>query len=68
MLSVAYCYQIYGCQVWTRYKQIMSKLRVYSTTIMRMMLGVPPWHSARHMFVNAKLAYKNVVKLHCCQI
>ena len=52
----AYCYQIYGCQLWTRYKQsTMSKLRVCYNTIMRMMLGVPPWHSARQMFVNANV-------------
>ena len=51
-----YCYQVYGCQLWARYKlSTMARLRVCYNSIMRMMLGVPPWSSARHMFVNANV-------------
>ena len=49
-----YCYPIYGCPLWSRYKQsTMSRLRVCYNTILRKMLGVPCWNSARGMFVGA---------------
>ena len=48
----SYCYQIFGCPLWLRFKQsTMSKLRVCYHTILRRMLGVHTWNSSKNMFV-----------------
>ena len=39
--------------MWSRYNiTTMQKLKVCYNKLFRMLLGCPPWHSARHMFVS----------------
>ena len=45
-------YQMYTCSLWSRYKKsTISRLRVCYNSIMRRLLGLPPWASASQMFV-----------------
>lgn len=44
-------YQMYTCPLWSRYrKSTLNKLRVCYNTVMRRLLGLPPWASASQMF------------------
>ena len=52
-LFKSYCYPLYTCSLWSKYRQAtINKLKVCYNNTMRKLLGVPPWHSARTMFVS----------------
>ena len=52
-LFKAYCYPLYTCSLWSKYRQsTINKIRVAYNNIMRKFMGLPPWHSARTLFVN----------------
>ena len=52
LLFRSFCYQLYTCALWTRYKKsTLDRLRVCYNKIMRQLVGLPPWHSASNMFV-----------------
>ena len=52
-LFKAYCYPLYTCSLWSNYRQCdIGKLRVAYNNILRKLIGVPQWQSARTLFVN----------------
>ena len=52
-LYKTYCYPFYCGSLWTRFRvATMDKLKVMYNMVMRRLAGVPPWHSARQMFVS----------------
>ena len=55
-LFQAFCYNIYGCALWSRFKQCnINRLRVNYNNILRQMLNVRSWESASQMFVSNHL-------------
>ena len=51
-LFKTFIYSVYGATLWNRYNNsTLGKLKVCYNKIMRMLLGYPPWQSARNMFV-----------------
>ena len=65
-LFESYCYPLYTCALWSKYKQrSMNKLKVAYNNMMRKLFGVAPWHSARNMFVrlNVRSFFENVRKI-----
>ena len=62
-LFKAYCYPMYISSLWSKYRQSsINKLRVAYNNIFRKLLGLPPWHSARTVFVDlgVKSFYENI--------
>ena len=56
MLFKTYCYQLYSCSLWARYKKSsINRLRVCFNTILRRLLGLPQWSSASNMFVEMRM-------------
>ena len=55
-LFKSYCYPLYTASLWCNYRQsTLNKLKVAYNNIMRQLMGVPRWHSARTMFVNLRI-------------
>ena len=53
-LFVTYCYTFYCSSLWTNFRLApLNRLRVSFNNIMRRLAGVPPWHSARQLFVHS---------------
>ena len=53
-LFKTYCYSFYTGALWSMHNQAsLRRLKVTYNNIMRKLLYVPRWHSARHMFVQA---------------
>ena len=51
-LFKTFCYSLYCSSLWTNYrKSSLYKLKVCYNNIMRRLIGVARWHSARNMFV-----------------
>ena len=51
-LFKSYCYCMYTSSLWSNYRQsTLNKLKVCYNDIMRKLMGVPRWHSARTLFV-----------------
>ena len=51
-LFQTYCYSLYGGALWASFNNYnMKRLNVCYNNIMRRLVGVPPWESARTMFV-----------------
>ena len=49
----SFFYQIYTCSLWSRYKKsTLNRLRVCYNSVMRKLLGLPPWERASPMFFN----------------
>ena len=62
-LFKSYCYSLYTCSLWSKYCQAsLNKLKVAYNDIMRQLVGVPRWHSARTVFVenNIRSFFENV--------
>ena len=56
LLFKSYCYPLYTASLWAKYNEgTMSKLRVAYNSILRKLVGAPPWHSARQLFVNLNM-------------
>ena len=52
-LFKTYVYSMYCSALWSNFhSENMRRLKVCYNTIMRKLAGVPPWHSARQMFVD----------------
>ena len=52
MLFKTYCYSFYCASLWGRFRvESLNRLKVAYNMVMRRLAGVPPWHSARTMFV-----------------
>ena len=52
ILFKTYMYSTYGCPLWSRFYSMNLKIiNVCYNMVMRRLMGVPPWHSAREMFV-----------------
>ena len=52
----SYCYPLYTCSLWSKYRQSsINRLRVAYNNIMRKLLGLPQWHSARTLFVSLNI-------------
>ena len=77
-LFKSYCYSLYTCSLWSNYRQrTINKLKVAYNNIIRKLLGLPPWHSARTLFVNLNIrsfyetiratSYGLLQRLSCCQ-
>ena len=55
-LFKSYCYPLYTCSLWSKYRvSSINKLKVAYNNILRKLVGVPPWHSARTIFVNLNM-------------
>ena len=66
-LFKTYCYQMYTSSLWSRYNQSsLRRLRVCYNSIMRRLAGVPPWHSARSMFVRMGVQHFDETYRHAC--
>ena len=53
-LFTTYCFSFYCSPLWNNFRvATLSRLRVTYNNIMRRLAGVPPWHSAREMFVHS---------------
>ena len=49
----SFCYQLYTCALWSRHKKsTLNRIKVCYNKILRRLMGLPPWCSARHMFVS----------------
>ena len=62
-LFKSYCYPLYTCSLWSKYRQSsLNKLKVAYNSIMRKMVGAPPWNSARTIFVqnNVRSFFENI--------
>ena len=62
-LFKAYCYPLYTCSLWAKFRlSSINKLRVAYNNMLRKLIGVPQWHSARTLFVNlgVRSFYENV--------
>ena len=54
VLFVTYCYSVYCASLWNNFRHAtLNRLKVTYNNIMRRLAGVPPWHSARTMFVHS---------------
>ena len=76
-LFKAYCYCLYTCSLWSKYRlSTINKLKVAYNNIFRKLVGVPQWHSARTLFVNAGVrsfyetirtaSYSLMLRVMCC--
>ena len=76
-LFKAYCNSFYTCAMWSsNARTTLQRLKVTYNNIMRRLLNVPPWHSARQMFVGIgvetmdevirRLVYSFRCRLECC--
>ena len=55
-LFKSYCYPLYTCSLWSRYRVAsLNKLKVCYNNVMRQLMGVPRWHSARTLFVQNRV-------------
>ena len=62
-LFKSYCYPMYTCSLWSKYRESsLNKLKVAYNSIMRKLVGTPPWSSARTIFVrhNVRSFYETV--------
>ena len=62
-LFKSYCYCMYTSSLWSNYRQsTLNKLKVCYNDIMRKLMGVPRWHSARTLFVrnNTRSFFENI--------
>jgi len=69
-LFKTFCYSVYGATLWSRCKTVtMAKLKVCYNKIFRMLLGYPPWHSARSLFVNHSVrSFEELQRYNCYNI
>ena len=66
-LFKTYCYQMYTSSLWSNYNQSsLQRLRVCYNSIMRRLAFVPPWHSARSMFVGLGVQHFDETHRHAC--
>ena len=67
VLFQAFCYNIYGCALWSQYKHCnINRIRVHYNNILRQMLNVRPWESASHMFVSHNLRGFHALRRYAC--
>ena len=66
-LFKTYCYSMYTCSLWSRYNQsTLYRLKVCYNSIMRRLAYVPPWHSARAMFVGLRVeSFEETIRKSC---
>lgn len=58
----AHCSALYCSSLWSSYNLSMyQKLKVCHNDILRRLLGIPRWNSARTMFVNTRLDHLDVI-------
>ena len=69
-LFKTFCYSIYGATLWSRCSNAtMQKLKVCYNKVFRMLLGYPPWHSARSLFVNHSVrSFEELQRYNCYNI
>ena len=62
-LFKSYCYGLYTSSLWAKFRQsTLNKLKVCYNDIMRKLMGVPRWNSARTLFVrnNVRSFHENL--------
>ena len=61
------CYSLYGATLWCRCNNAtMEKLKICYHKVLRMLLGYPPWHSARRMFVRQSVRSFDELQIYNC--
>ena len=67
LLFKTFCYSIYGAALWSTFSAVvMNRLRVNYNNILRRLLNIPPWNSAREMFVNMRVRSFAEQRRVCC--